>query len=253
VIDAYAHCGVSKYLPVERVRSVMDGAGVERAVLCQHLGEYDNAYLASVVSAEPERFTAVALVDARTDGWRGELRALAESGAFRGLRVVDDALAEQPALAEEAAALGLVVVVYAPQGIARAVAPVRGLLARQPDATVEITHLGNPRVETGATTGGFELLELAREPGVVVTLSGFSMFCDYPHRELDDLIARTIDAFGTGRLLWGSNFPVGGDDQRAYDRDAGLIRPGRWGLDRSDVELVTGGNARRIWFDRSQP
>src|SRR5207244_3974538 len=87
VIDAYAHCGVSKYLPVEQVRSVMDGAGIERAVLCQHLGEYDNTYLESVVRAEPDRFTAVALVDGIADGWRRELEAVAETGAFRGLRL----------------------------------------------------------------------------------------------------------------------------------------------------------------------
>ena len=251
MIDAYAHCGVSKYLPVEQVRSVMDGAGIERAVLCQHLGEYDNTYLESVVRAEPDRFTAVALVDGTAGGWRLELEAVADTGAFRGLRIVDDMLTENPALAEEAASLGLAIVVYAPEGIARAVAPIRRLLAARPSALVEITHLGNPRIEAGEPVGGFELLELAGEPGVVVTLSGLSMFCEYPHSQLDELIAATIAAFGADRLLWGSNFPVGGDGQVSYDRDVDLILTGRWDLDAPAVELVTEDNARRIWFERS--
>ena len=62
-VDGYSHCGVSKYRPVEDVLAVMRGAGVERAVLCQHLGEYDNSYLAGVVSRHPQTFAAVCLVD----------------------------------------------------------------------------------------------------------------------------------------------------------------------------------------------
>jgi predicted TIM-barrel fold metal-dependent hydrolase len=77
------------------------------------------------------------------------------------------------------------------------------------------------------------------------------MFCEYPHSRLDELIATTISAFGPDRLLWGSNFPVGGDDQASYDRDVALIQTGRWGLDAPAVELVTKDNARRIWFERS--
>lgn len=252
MIDAYAHCGISKFLPIEQVRSLMDGAGIGRAVLCQHLGEYDNSYLESVVRAEPDRFTAVALVDGRHDGWRRELQSAAESGAFRGLRIVDDVLAVNPALAEEAASLGLAIVVYTPAGIGRAMTPIRRLLAARPAATVEITHLGTPRLEGGVFASGLELLELAREPGVVVTLSGLPMFCDYPHHQLDEFIAKTIEAFGPDRVLWGSNLPVGGADQALYDREVGLILSGRWGLDASAVELITEHNASRIWFEGRQ-
>ena len=251
MIDAYAHCGTGKFLPVEDVRLRMDGARITRAVLCQHLGEYDNSYLESVVRAEPDRFTAVALVDGKGDGWRQALAVVGASGAFRGLRIVDDMLAENPALGEEAASLGLVIVVYAPAGIVRALPPIRRLLAACPAATVEITHLGNPRLERGSVVSGLELLELASEPGVVVTLSGLSMFCEYPHGELGGFIAATIDAFGPERVLWGSNFPVGGADEASYKRDLDLILSGAWGLEASAVELITEDNARRIWFERS--
>jgi predicted TIM-barrel fold metal-dependent hydrolase len=251
MIDAYTHCGTSKFLPIETVRSRMDGAGVARAVLCQHLGEYDNSYIESAVRAEPDRFTGVALVDGRDSGWRQALAAVAGSGAFRGLRIVDDQLAGSPALGEEAASLGLVIVVYAPAGIARALPPIRRLLVACPDVTVEITHLGNPRLERGSVVSGLELLELADEPGVVVTLSGLSMFCEHPYDELGGFVAATIDAFGPERVLWGSNFPVGGDDQASYESGLDGILSGAWGLEERAVELITGDNARRIWFERS--
>ena len=45
IIDSYTHCGISKYLPIEDVSATMDRAGVHRAVLAQHLGEFDNSYI----------------------------------------------------------------------------------------------------------------------------------------------------------------------------------------------------------------
>ena len=249
MIDAYVHCGATKYLPAAVVARAMATAGVGQAVLCQHLGEYDNSYLESVVGGDPERFTAVALIDGDDAGWREALAAVAAGGAFRGLRIVDDMMARNPALVEEAASLGLVIVVYAPTGIARAVAPVQRLLAARPGATVEITHLGCPRLEDGKLVGGLELLELARDPGVVVTLSGLSMFCEAPHLPLLPLIVATLEEFGPERVLWGSNFPVGGADDESYRRELELIVGGAWGIDPPAARLITTENARRIWFE----
>lgn len=249
MIDAYAHCGISRYLPVEDLRAVMQESGVERAVLCQHLGEYDNDYLASVVTAEPERFAAVALVDGRAPGWRSALGTVVESGAFRGLRVVDEVLVENPELAETAASLGLAIVVYTPRGVAWSFDAVMRLATAHPETTIVLTHLGTPTIENGVVGSGAELIDLAAVPNLVVTLSGLSMFCDYPHEEIDDLIAAAVSAFGPERLLWGSNFPVGGEDAAAYVRDADLVRSCRWGLDHAAAEQIVDGNARRIWFD----
>lgn len=249
MIDAYAHCGITNHLPVEEVRRALDVVGVERAVLCQHLGEYDNRYLASVVNSEPARFAAVALVDGMATTWREQLDVVTDSGMFRGLRIPDEVLIGNPLLAEEAARRGFVIVVYAPGGVARTIEPIRKLLGSRPGATVEITHLGNPWLQDGTIVGGFELLELAQEPSVLVTLSGLAMFCHSPHQELDGLIAATISAFGTRRLLWGSNFPVGGADTSSYRRELDLIRSGRWGLDPLDIELVIHENAKRVWFE----
>lgn len=249
MIDAYSHCGISKFLPIEAVEAVADEAGVAQAVLCQHLGEYDNSYLESVVRARPERFTAVALVDGLAEDWREALAAVAGSHAFRGLRVVDEALLANPDLAVAAASLGLVVVLYAPQGMGRLVLPVRRLLAACPTALIEITHLGNPRVEHGTLVSGRELLELASEPRVVVTLSGLSMFCPHPYAPLDELIVHTVEAFGAKRVLWGSNYPVAGADSSSYRRELDLIANGHWGLDATAVRAITHDNARRIWFE----
>lgn len=252
MIDAYCHCGISKYRPVEDVLGAIRKAGVERAVLCQHLGEYDNGYLAAIVDRYPGCFAAVCLIDSASPDWRSELRQLHAAGSFAGLRVTADTLLENFALPAEAVALGLTLVVYSPEGIPRVLAPIRRLTAEQPDATVVITHLGCPRVEDDRVATGWELIELAAQHRVFVTLSGQSMFCEYPYMALDGLVAELIGSYGADRVMWGSNYPVCGSS-RAYQRDLALITPGRWGLDRRGVRQITSETAERLWFARNDP
>jgi len=38
IVDAFTHCGVSKYNPIEDARRTVQSAGVQRAVLVQHMG-----------------------------------------------------------------------------------------------------------------------------------------------------------------------------------------------------------------------
>src|SRR5579885_640179 len=120
LIDGYTHCGLFKYEPIERVQVVMSAAGVGRAVLVQHLGEFDNSYLGCIAFEQPDRFAAVCLVDHQSVDCVTTLQRLAESGRFKGLRLTHDALTARPDLAAAAVELGLVLVFYAPEGVAPA-------------------------------------------------------------------------------------------------------------------------------------
>src|SRR5262249_45564233 len=122
IVDAYAHCGISKYLPVADVLAAMEAADVEKAVLCQHLGEYDNSYLAEVVNRYPGRFAAVCLVNPDQPDATERLRAWHATGSFRGVRALAEWLPRNPDLFLQAAELGMNLVVYAPEGIANATA-----------------------------------------------------------------------------------------------------------------------------------
>ena len=48
VVDAHVHVGLDKYRPVGDLLADMDEVGVRRAVLVQHIGQFDNAYLVDV-------------------------------------------------------------------------------------------------------------------------------------------------------------------------------------------------------------
>ena len=78
IVDGYSHCGILKYQPVEVVLDTTAQAGVDRAVLCQHLGEYENSYLSQVVESRPRQcFWSI-----RLSPMRLKTEAMEQHGSF---------------------------------------------------------------------------------------------------------------------------------------------------------------------------
>jgi predicted TIM-barrel fold metal-dependent hydrolase len=251
IVDAYAHCGLSKYEPIESVREVMAAAGVSRAVLVQHLGEFDNSYIGSVVAADPEHFAGVLLVDHRAaDVAFDALDRWVATRNFRGLRLTAEALLANPSLFWLNSDAELIVVLYAPQGIRPILPQLQEELECAPSTRLVITHLGNPAlIGSKLDASASALFELARFPNVHLQLSGMKMFCPYPHEPLYPFIEQAMVAFGPNRILWGSNYPVVGslDD---YVADLRLLLDGCLPVPADAIARIAGENARRLWFDR---
>lgn len=249
IIDAYSHCGLRKYEPIERVREVMATAGVSRAVLVQHLGEFDNSYLATIAATAPDRFASVCLVDHTAPDAVETLKKLAESGHFKGVRLTTDALVSTPGILEAASDFGLIAVLYAPNGVAAAVESLSAILEKRSRARIVLTHFGTPDIaEAPDFPKHRAVFRLAKYPGVYFQVSGMKMYCPFPHTPMYGLIEQAAAAFGTQRLLWGSNFPVVGD-ARDYAQDLGLLLEGKLPLPAGSIADIAGGNARRLWFE----
>ena len=103
IVDGYCHCGLSKYRPVGDVRRFMKRMDISRTVLVQHLGEYDNSYIEQIVSAEPERFVGVFLVDVGAEHAQEFLAFWAQQKEFRGIRLLAHTLETHPKLWEQVA------------------------------------------------------------------------------------------------------------------------------------------------------
>lgn len=248
LIDGYTHCGLSKYEPVERVEEVMAAAGVGRAVLVQHLGEFDNSYLGRIAAEQPTRFAAVCLVDHEAADCVTTLQRLATSGCFKGLRLTHDALEARPALADAAIDSGLIIVFYGANGVTPAAPLLSGLLHRHPDARLVLSHLGQPDpADSPQFAHSDAMWRWAEYPNVYVQLSGMKMFCAWPHEALYPFIEKVIEHFGPARLFWGSNFPVVGDTSD-YRNDLLLLLEGKLPVAASDIPAVAGGNAKKLWF-----
>jgi L-fuconolactonase len=251
IIDAYAHCGLSKYEPIEKVREVMAAGGVSRAVLVQHLGEFDNSYIGSVVASDPAHFAGVLLVDQTAKNFAGTLADWVASRCFQGLRLTADALLTNPDLFGLASDLGLAIVLYAPQGIRPILPHLERALDRAPFTLLVIAHLGNPTlIGSKLDEGANAVLELARFSNAYFQLSGMKMFCAPPHEALYPLIERAVATFGPRRILWGSNYPVVWS-QQDYTADLRLLLDGGLPVPREAIDQIAGENAKRLWFDRN--
>lgn len=243
-VDAYCHCGISKYRPVQDVSALMALLGISRAVLVQHLGEFDNGYLQQVVAAEPRRFRAVALLDHEGDYEPG-LGDLARAAEFAAVRVPEAALLAAGHFAADVVDAGIAVVVDLPSGVAGALDQVAALAERRRDVPIVLSHLGYPQSAGGAVPDPGPLLSLVGQENVHVLLSGFSEVASSPYEELRDFVGSVIDAFGPGRMMWGSDYPVAGDAQAcAADREfaRSLVEDG------AAHRLVFGGTATRVFF-----
>lgn len=253
IIDAYTHCGIGKYEPIEVVARTMESAGAKRAVLVQHLGEFDNSYIGGIVGLHREQFAGVCLVDHTTENAVRQLELLANTGRFRGVRFPVQVLLDAPKLFDAAARLGLVLVLYAPVGMASVMEPMRRFLDRNLEAQFVLTHLATPRMEEAPRFAGARTaFQLAKFPNVYWQLSGMKMYCPWPHEPLYPLIADAFNAFGAKRILWGSNFPVVGN-ACDYQNDLNLLMDGRLPIPPDAIRSIAGGNAAQLWFPSQLP
>jgi predicted TIM-barrel fold metal-dependent hydrolase len=81
-----------------------------------------------------------------------------------------------------------------------------------PDVTFVLDHCGVPDVASGARQPWQSgLKSLAERPNVLAKISGVVAYGDADRWTLDDIrpyVQTTADAFGPGRIIWGSDSPV---------------------------------------------
>lgn len=248
ITDAYSHCGLSKWRPIEDVDRVMDRFDVPRAVLVQHLGEFDNTYIEQIVAARPGRFAGVMLVDTEAEDAREALSQWAGKGIFRGIRLLARSLEENPALWDDAARLGLNIIACDTSTLAPYVDALRGFLNDHPMARMVVAHFGLwTSWEAADSPIHDRILSLADCPGAFLQVSGMHMHGAYPYDEIVPLVRRAFDAFGPQRLIYGSNYPVMANDA-IYGKEIDLVRTGQFGVPVDAVTRVMDHNARDLWF-----
>ncbi len=246
--DAYAHCGLSKWRPLEDVDRVMDRFGVPRAVLVQHLGEFDNAYIEQVVAARPDRFAGVFLVDTEAPDARDTLAHWASKGVFRGIRLLARSLEQNPALWDDVAKLGLNIIACDTETLAPYADALRGFLKDHPATRMVIAHFGLWISWVPVDSEIHDRIQsLAECPGAYLQVSGMHMHGDYPYDEIVPLVRRSLEAFGPERLLYGSNYPVMEDDA-VYGQEIDLVREGNMGVPSDAVGQVMNQTALDMWF-----
>ena len=238
------------------LRAALAGTPVDGVILVQASNDAgETADLISRARREDLVRGVVGWADLRSPGFPATLSALAATGQLLGLR--HQALAEadpagwlrSPAVRRGLAALqtaGLPFdLMIRPAHFPAALRTVR----EHPALQFVLDHLGKPPIASGElepwATG---IRVLAAEPNVACKLSGLQTIASagWTYAELAPYVEVALEAFGPGRLIFGSDWPVC-SPAASYTRVCEVARVACSGLSGPERAAVLAGNARAIY------
>lgn len=204
---------------VEQYVAAMDAAGVHKAAIVQASTcyGYDNSYLTDSIVRYPGRLTAVGSVDMLAEDAPAQIRGWLARGVT-GLRLFsggstkafDPSSLDDPrsfAAWETAAELGLSICLQTDvSGMPR----VGGLARRFPGVKIILDHLGRPDLSDGPPYAKASPL-FALQPFANIYLKLTPRTTDATvvgKANPETFFPRLVDAFGSRRIAFGSNFPA---------------------------------------------
>lgn len=233
----------------------LDRAGVQRAaVITPRSMDWDDSYTLDVAAQHPERLAAVVRCDLDSPGAAAELRDAISVGA-RGVRIAADDGPLARLLDDDVAPVldvlrdtGIALHLHSyPDGIA----DVAAVLDRLPDHPVLLDHMGRPDVAAGTDDPALRaVLDLAAHPGLHLKTPDVPYFA--PTAELREalvpILVAALDAYGAGRVLWSSDWPLCTRDD-GYDDVIAPVVAALEGFREDERDLVWRGNFERIFGD----
>ena len=203
----------------QQLIQAMDEANVAKAAIVQASTCYgfDNSYVADAVQARPERFTGVFSIDLMAKDAPERMRYWVERG-LTGVRVFTagstmptqaNTLDDPRTFPAWQAAQDLNIpfcVQMLPQGLNM----LETLMQKFPKIKIIIDHLMSVPISEGAPyTGSAPLFSLAKNPNIYLKLSIITVReCSKGLATPESFLGRVVEAFGSNRVAWGSNFPA---------------------------------------------
>jgi L-fuconolactonase len=215
VVDTHVHAGLTKYEPIESLLDQMFRHRVDHAVLVQHAGIYDNAYLIECAQRFPGRFAVACAVDVQQPDAADTLSMWVErSPAVQGVRLyLKDLFGGAPgaeAAWQRADELGLNVTLGGSLS-ELASAEMEQVATRFTHAKLHLEHLAHPNPKEEPPYETYRrALSLSRFDHVSLKVSGFYSFTQSPWSPYMDtlrFVEVALEAFGARRMMWGSDFP----------------------------------------------
>ena len=257
IVDSHCHAGESWFEPIDVLLFQMDANDVDKAVLIQHMGAYDNSYVLECARSNPGRLAVVAIVDLGSPDALSTLEEWARQGAV-GVRLRPEQRTPGPdplAIWRKAAELGLVVSSLGElDEFASDV--FRSLVAELSGLTIVIEHLG------GVGQAGEEdpypifrrVLGLAEYANTFMKVPGLGEISARPpvlrprfgFDFTPPLIEMAMQAFGARRLMWGSDFPPSAGREGYRNALHGVMGLPALGQE-EDKEWVMGRTAAQVF------
>lgn len=230
--------------------------GVSRIVLVQPgCYGFDHSFLLDSMEAHPGVFGGVALVEENERTVAKAMKSLAGKG-IRGFRV--RATRERSAGWPESSAMNRMWKTAADTGLflccladPDGLPIIRKMCEIHPAAPVVIDHCARIGVSGTIDQADLDnLLGLADFDTVHVKTSAFYALGrkEAPHTDLAPMIRQLRDAFGVGRLMWGSDCPYQTQKGHTYLDSIALIRDRLDFLTEADKQWMLRGTAEKVFF-----
>jgi L-fuconolactonase len=242
-------------VPTEETRPAdllagMDRRGVGHAVLIQPSAYgRDHRFLLETVQDHPDRFVAVGLVDPSDAGDTAAAESLVRDRGCVGLRVN---LSLDPAqAAAQADGPGWAVLEELGVPVCIRATPVHhdlvtAILERRDKLRLVVDHMGLP--EPHLLAQAIErVTELARFEQCWLKVAGLARFSrsSPPYRDTWPVVRAALQAFGSSRLVWGSDFPAT-DGADGYEASIEAIESMPF-VTSADRDRLMSETSRELW------
>jgi L-fuconolactonase len=240
-------------LSTEDLLTLMDEAGIDRAVLVQAYGAYeaDNSYVADSVARYPDRCAGVFAIDPQLSAAPERIAYWTRERSLHGARLVTlgrpELTLDAPRLVPVWEQIGALQIPLCILTQFRQLTLLPALLERFPNVTVALDHMGTPKLSGGPPYAEVQpLFDLARFPNCYLKLSTVSIDAAMAGRSTSaEFFRRLVDHFGARRLIWGSNFPATYD--RTLKQQVELARDQLSFLPAEDQRWIFGETALSLW------
>lgn len=181
----------------------------------QSIAESD--WLLGLADADPRVKAVVGWVDLRSENVSVDLERLARHPKFVGVRHVvqdepNDMFMLRPDFLRGIALLQPLGLTYDILIFPKQLDAAIELVARFPEQPFVLDHIAKPHIKDGTLSPWREQIrELAASPNVMCKVSGMVTEADHSAWKADDIrpyLDVVFEAFGTSRLMWGSDWPV---------------------------------------------
>ena len=261
IVDTHCHATPYWYEPVEILVKQMELNGVDRAVLIQIIGWFDNTYPLECMRQYPGRFSVVTCVDTDQSDAPDKLEEWTKQGA-EGIRLrpITRSPGSDPlAIWRKASDLG--VPVSCVGTLSQYADPeFEGIIKELPGLKIIIEHLAGVGGMFGEQVAGppydayRRVLELSRYPNTYMKVPGLGEISKrampvrtpFPFEDAPPLIEMAIEAFGGDRLMWGSDFPPSAG-REGYANTLKLPRENVTFPSQEAKDMIFGGTAASIW------
>jgi len=232
------------------------GTGVTRTVLIQmSFYEFDNRYMLDMIEAHPDRFRGVAIVDASVPGVGDRMKALAAKGV-RGFRLY--AFPDKVATWAKSDGIQEMWKVGAEEGLAMccltdpaSLPVIQEMCRKYPETPVVIDHFARIGMTGEVDQKQLDqLLALARFERTRVKTSAFYALGKKapPYTDLAPMFRQVRDAFGSKRLMWGSDCPYQVQGDHRYSASVALVQEKLDFLSSEEKMDIMKGTAEKLFF-----